>query len=216
MVIRKLIAAAALVLASVTAFATPQFSGETRSSDITSFSNAGYYLWQDDAAPSSWHLRWTGVGAEVNPVSWTGSIIFTNDELGVVLGYSFENTEDTVTAITSLIPGSDLVVFTSITDNSGGVDGLDFTLTGGTELLEFNLGSSIFTDRGVNLADPGISSEGIFIGAGLSGTQVLTSISDGMVYQQFEVAVLEPNSIALLGLGIFCLALARRRQATSA
>lgn len=218
MTIKTLIASAALVLASATAFATPQYAGETVSADMTSFSEAGYYLWQDDVDASDWHLRWTGIGADHDPVAWAGSVQFRNSSLGTVSTFLFETGDDTLyTEYDAPLTGSaDVFGWDSVTNSTGGVDGIDFSIDSSMELMSLGLGSSLFAGLAIENDDPGVASTAIFIGANLSGTNVLVSDRNGMMFQNFEVKVPEPNSIALLGLGLACLGFARRRQARAA
>jgi len=221
MTIKKLIASAALLLASATAFATPQYAGETVSADITSFSDAGYYLWQDDTDSDTWHLRWTGIGADHDPVAWAGNIEFRDSSLGTTSTFQFETGGiygDTMgTSYDSFFDaGADVFAWQAATNNTGGVDGIDFTIGSHVELMAISLGSSLFADLTTVFDDPGVASTAIFIGADLASTNVLVSERNGMMFQDFEVKVPEPNSIALLGLGLACLGLARRRQARAA
>jgi len=221
MMTKKLFATAALLLASATAFATPQYAGETVSADLSdTMTEAGYYLWQDDVDASEWHLRWTGIGADHDPVQWAGSFQFRNTSLDTVTEVLFETTgayaDTSVTYYDTGIAGEDAFQWTAATNATGGYDGIDFTITSNLELMTVGLGSSLFDDLTIVNDDPGVASVGIYIGADKQGTNVLISErGDGvnkMMFQNFEVKVPEPNSIALLGLGLACLGIARRRQ----
>jgi len=206
---------AVAVFASATAFATPQYTGSTFGSEIVgSASEAGYYIWNDESSPSDWHIRWTGTGTPGTTVDWFGSIVFENSTLGTVEEFKFEDSGTYAdSSFTASLPGlGDFLVWTAVTNTSGGVDGLDFSLTSDIELLEFNLGSSLFADLDTVLDDPGVAGTKIFVGSDLTTPDVLiTSDALGKV-QSFEIRVMEPGLFAMLGLGLGGLVLARRKQ----
>jgi hypothetical protein len=106
------------------------------------------------------------------------------------------------------------VKWTAKTNNQGGRDGIDFTLFSGTELLKFRLGSTIYEGLATQISDPGEASTGIFIGENYESPNALVSVSSrtGQTAQSFEIAVPEPGTLALLGLGLAGLGAARRRQ----
>tara|TARA_R110002049_G_scaffold285710_1_gene467239 strand:- start:232 stop:894 length:663 start_codon:yes stop_codon:yes gene_type:complete len=216
--LKSLTLAATLATASLTAFATPQYNGNTFGSELAANSAAGYYLWNDITSPNDWHLRWTGTDASESTPKFSGNIRFNNSNLDSASKYSFE-TGGTygdhlqVTMDNIFDSNTDSLGWVAYTNNTGGIDGIDFSLGQGIELMGISLGSSIFNGLAESIVDPGVASTGIFIGSGFEGTNVLVSSANGMTYQSFEVSVNEPATLALLGLGLIGLGFARRNQA---
>jgi len=217
----QLLAAATLAISSACAFATPQYIGpttadfsSTATNNYSEFVNngSGYYLWNEEGNESNWHLRWTSNGSNSgNNVNWAGSILFHNDKLDTYSKFSFENSQDTYSQLS--IPGLEIASFTSLTNDSKGIDGVDFTLLAGSELMRFTLGSDLFNGLKEDLTDSGQPAQNIFIGETFAAPNVLISHEGGMTYQSFEVSVPEPGTLALLGLGLAGLGFARRKQA---
>ncbi|MDO3722212.1 PEP-CTERM sorting domain-containing protein [Marinobacter sp. chi1] len=202
------------------AFATPQYTGDTTAvGELDLNMGAGYYIWNDENDTSSWSVRWTAPGTAYAPgedgIDWFGSLQFSNSTRDSYSEYLFESSgphED------NLYPENPWDLFQSLTwvaatNNTGGVDGFDFTLAGGIELLQFSLGSSLFAGLDGIIDDPGVPSTGIYLGSEYNTTNVLVLEDQaGRVYQQFEVSVPEPSTLALLGVGLLGFGASRARR----
>lgn len=198
------------------ALATPQYHGSTTSDgELVLSHGAGYYIWNDLHNTRNWYVRWTGVGANDpdNTVEWFGDLEFENQNLGTYETFGFESSGPHLDSLNGYHFGtSDLITWTAATNDHGGVDGFNFTLAGGVELLQFSLGSSLFAGLHPALRDPGLPSNGIYIGDGYNTTNALVLEGRDGIYQQFEISVPEPSTVALLGLGLAGFGVLRRRR----
>ena len=211
----------AAVVAAATAFsasaiATPQYNGNTFGTELTQTGSkaAGYYLWNDENDTRNWSIRWIGTGADESKPTWFGSIVFKNATLGTTSEFSFEGNDSSSVGFAN--GGfSDELSWSAITNNSGDVDGIDFTLESDTELMELTLGSSLFAGLDKVTNDPGVAGTGIFIGSNFETPDVLVfkNNNNGKVAQNFEIQVVEPSTLGLAGLALAGLALARRKRA---
>ena len=199
------------LLFSAGVFAAPQFIKTTADAAPT-FDVAGYYIWNETANTRNWHIRWTGENADTKNVNWFGEIEFENSNLGKKNKFSFEKGDSLNTSYSGI--WGDRFRWETTTNNKGGVDGIDFTLTENHGLIEFDLGSSLFEDLDTVSGNPGVASTGIFIGDGKSGTNVSVKNNNGYVFQSFVVDVPEPSIIALFSLGLICVGAAARRRKT--
>lgn len=211
------LAAAALVFTAV-ANATPVYTGETTSTGAlvpdraTEGDQSGFYIWNEETSPLDWHVRWTN---DQDPdssarVDWFGSILFMNSNLEEAAAVRFENNDDLyIFEDAFFLAGMDAIAFDAVTNSAGGVDGIDFSLTEGTEILSFSLGTSLYEADQVCIS---CDSSYIFIGEGLYQPDVLVSNTPLGTLQSFEVSVPEPSIITLFGLGIIGMGIASRRR----
>ncbi|MBF7072181.1 hypothetical protein ISG33_02035 [Glaciecola sp. MH2013] len=231
MKIKSLLVAATLGLAAFGALATPQYSGNTYGQEISNVTPAnggdlattldyGYYIWNDELAPKNWSIRWTGNGAAESTPTWAGGLVFRSSSLDTTSLFQYElasNETFSVNYDASFLGGQDAFGWTAITNNSGGVDGIDFTLSDDVELMVFSLGSSLFNNLALTNTDSGNASQHIYIGGGddytFGTTNVLVADVNGMKQQSFEIRVSAPGVVAIMGLGLIGLGLSRRRKA---
>lgn len=214
--LKSLALAATLSVASVCAFATPQYNGNTTATNITGAQmDTGYYIWNTTNATSNWHIRWTSTNSvSGNLVDWFGSVVLEGNGLVSSSTFQFENGGthgDQIDVDTGLF--TDEIEWIAHTNDTGGVDGIDFIIDSTLNVLEFNLGSSLFANLDEHTSDSGVAGTNIFIGENFDIPNVLVFHSRAGVYQSFEVSVDEPATLALLGLGLAGLGFARRKQA---
>lgn len=207
-IVKTLLLAATLSIATFTATAAPQYNGNTFGTTVGS--DSGYYLWNDVMSPSDWYLRWTDNSGVGKIPYWFGTIEFIDSELGTVSEFQFGASDSSIVSYNTTT--SDQITWESRTSVSGGVDGIDFSLTSSIELMRFTLGSSRFTGLPTMATDPGLETTGVFIGSGYASTNALVTTTNGRTNQTFEILVPAPGALALMALGLLGLGLARRKQ----
>lgn len=217
MKLKQFFAAATLTAASACSFAIPLYTGDTDAPGYTGGAmDTGYYIWNDEDNKDSWHIRWTSTNATPDrTVDWFGWIEFHDSGLDTVTPFRFESNDSYLADYDSSYAQIDDLIWRAVTNDSGGVDGLDFTVGSSLSVLEFHLGSSLFSGLTEDLSEEGVASTLITIGDQNDPLNVNVRERQGRTYQKFQVEVSEPGSLALIGLGLVGLGLARRKQAKS-
>jgi len=223
----------ALTTMALSVSATPQTINTMAPDPLALDQGPGYYIWNNESSPSEWRVRWRADDLSApSIVDWFGSLTFRNANLDhdSVQIISFEtggaypdlinHNPNDPTSVIDPWDGTQGLKWRAYTNNSGGYDGFDFSLDGYTELLAFSLGSSLFGTSsddfyqltGNNSDANAAPAQGIFIGEDYLAPDVLVNTRFGKTYQEFEVLVPEPGTLALLGMGLIGLGAARRRQ----
>ncbi|MDT0627702.1 PEP-CTERM sorting domain-containing protein [Alteromonas sp. W364] len=222
-----LIASAFLFAGTASATFTPTYYGDTDSATdliagtASGSTDWGYYIWNETASPQTWNVRWTGLGLTEQYPEWFGKIQFQESTLdpsfdasnGGANEYQLEFSGTYADSVdghldVSFLGGDDIINWTAFTNNTGGIDGFSFTLTDFVEVLEFELGGSMFS----NMSGTDVAGSHIFIGDGLVTPNVTFTDFNGGVAQQFEIKVPAPGALGLMGLSILGLALVRRQK----
>lgn len=211
---------------ATSAMATPIYSGNTVATYGESTASAtddnptlptasGYYIWSNETR-DEWSVRWTGNGNNnTGWYDWWGSIeLGSSTELTSTTNVLFEaGHSDDLNIYGQGIPG---LSTTLVSSGEAGPhwDGFDFTIdilqVG--EVIGFNLGSTLFDFSSYSNGDEA-EFGGVFIGDGLASPLALyQGAGSSTPTQNFEIAVTEPGSVALFGLGLVGLGFARRKQ----
>lgn len=180
----------------------------------------GYYIWSNEDQ-TSWSVRWTGnnSGNTADRDDWYGRVSIAGADLNEVNEVLFESDKDSLDTTFS-DTRRDAIEFEAFAGPHW--DGFDFTITPelGVNQIDFRLGSDLFS--GISEGEEDQVAQGIFVGEGNSpmvGVDIATSSeSTTQFYQEFFItfehtaSVSEPATLAIFGLGLAGLGIARRKQ----
>ena len=226
---KKIMLTLLVVFFAASAWATPIYqgdpvadfgTGDSGNPAFTSsdFKGAGYYIWANDDARTSWSVRWTGRESTTTDdygwYDWSGKILYSVNGIDSMELVLWEPNDGIVQYTDSqIVYGSNTFDSSKETAKAGpGWDGFDFTLIGDVgDYLTFALESTLFDNSNLS-SGVYIGQEHQFVLDNVDSTQFWAGTTGEI--RQFEVAapVPEPGTLFLLGAGVAGLALYRRKS----